>query len=346
VTNHAVCAIDIAKRVFELAVSIQPGRVSERRTLPRARLLNFFANRVRTTVVMEACGSSHHWARALSELGHEVVLLPPSLVNPYVQRNKTNRTDAKGILEAFRNEEIHPVPIKTIDQHTLVSLHKARSAWIQSRTARINNVRGLLRELGVFISVGARNVVPAVHEYIGDPNSDCPLPLRRLFDTMCREIRQIEDHIKNVTREIEALAREMAVVAQLRTIPGIGLLTATALVAFVGDVRRFKNGRRFGSYLGLTPKEHSTGTKRRLGRISKQGNKYLRHLLIHGARSMLRAATTKAQPDRLQAWAIQKAASRGPHKSAAAIANKLARIVWALWRRNTEYKPFPAPAAA
>ena len=343
-TNHAVCAIDIAKRVFELAVSVQPGRVSERRTLPRAKLLSFFANRPAMSVVMEACGSSHHWARALRELGHEVVLLPPSLVNPYVQRNKTNRTDAKGILEAFRNEDIHPVPIKTIDQHTLVSLHKARSAWVQSRTARINNVRGLLRELGVFIRLGSKNVVPAVREYIGDPSSDCPLPLRRLFDTMCQEIRETEERIRDVTREIESLAQGMSVVAQLRSIPGIGLLTATALVAFVGDVRRFKNGRRFGSYLGLTPKEHSTGTKRRLGRISKQGNKYLRHLLIHGARSMLRAAATKTEPDRLQAWALKKAASRGPHKSAAAVANKLARISWALWSRNTEYLPLPATA--
>jgi transposase len=344
VFNHAVTAVDIAKWVFEIAVSIQPGRVSERKTLPRTKFLAFFANRARTTIVMEACGSSHHWARALKDLGHEVVLLPPSLVNPYVQRNKTNRTDAKGILEAFRNEEIHPVPIKSVYQHTLVSLHRARSAWMQARTARINNVRGLLRELGVFIPVGAKKVVPAVYEYIGDSESDCPPALRALFDTMCREIRGLEDHIKGVTGEIERLAKNLAIVAQLRTIPGIGLLTATALVAFVGDAHRFKSARRFASYLGLTPKERSTGAKRRLGRISKQGNKYLRHLLIHGARSMMRAATTKSETDRLQAWALRKAATRGPHKTAAAVANKLARIVWAVWTRNAEYRSIPAAA--
>jgi transposase len=154
-----VTAVDIAKTVFEIAVSIQPGRVVERKTLRRDTFRLFFANRARTTIVMEACGSSHYWARELQELGHKVVLLPPSLVNPYVQRSKTNRTDAKGILEAHRNEEIHPVPIKSVFQHTLVSLHRGRPAWMQARTARINNLRGLLREVGVFIPVGAKNVV-------------------------------------------------------------------------------------------------------------------------------------------------------------------------------------------
>lgn len=342
--NHAVSAVDIAKSVFEIAVSIDPGRISERKTVKRTAFRLFFANRSKMTIVMEACGSSHYWARELQQLGHDVVLLPPSLVNPYVQRNKTNRTDAKGILEAYRNEDIHPVPVKSPFQHTLVSLHRARSAWMQARTARINNVRGLLRELGVFIPVGAKNVVPAVYEYIGDADSDCPAPLRSLFDTMCCEIRELEAHIKRVTGDIERLAKELPIVAQLLTIPGIGLLTATALVAFVGDARRFKNGRRFASYLGLTPKERSTGSKRRLGRISKQGNKYLRHLLIHGARSLMRAATTKSEPDKLRAWALRKHSARGPHKAAAAVANKLARIVWAVWTRGRGYEAMPAVA--
>lgn len=342
--NHAVTAVDTAKTVFEVAVSIDPGRVRERKTLRREAFRLFFANRPKMTIVMEACGSCHYWARELQQLGHEVVLLPPSLVNPYVQRNKTNRTDAKGILEAYRNEDIHPVPIKSLFQHSLVSLHRARSCWMQARTARINTVRGLLRELGVFIPVGAKKVVPAVYEYIGDAESECPAPLRSLFDTMCREIRAIEDHIKRVTGDIEQLAKELPIVAQLQTIPGIGLLTATALLAFVGDPHRFKNGRRFASYLGLTPKEHSTGSKRRLGRISKQGNKYLRHLLIHGARSLMRAATTKSEPDKLRAWALRKNSARGPHKAAAAVANKLARVAWAVWTRGGAYRAMPVAA--
>jgi len=273
-----------------------------------------------------------------------VVLLPPSLVNPYVVRNKTNRTDAKGILEAYRNEEIHPVPIKSLHQHTVVSLHRARSGWMQARTARINTVRGLLRELGVFVPVGANKVVPLVHEYIGDAESACPDALRPTLDTMCREIRELETNIRATESQLERLAKDLPIVAQLRSIPGIGLLTATALVGFVGEIRRFKNARRFASYLGLTPRECSTGSKRRLGRISKMGNTYLRHLLIHGARSLLRAATTHKETDHLRTWALAKAASRGPHKGATAVANKLARIVWAVWTRNNAYRSLPVAA--
>lgn len=342
--NHAASAVDIAKTIFEVAVSIQPGRVSERRTLSRSKFLPFFATRPATTVVMEACGSSHYWARQLQEMGHRVVLLPPSLVSPYVVRNKTNRTDAKGILEAYRNEEIHPVPIKSLHQHTVMSLHRARSAWMQSRTARINTVRGLLRELGLFLPAGASKVVPLVHDYIGDAESTCPDALRPMLELMCREIRELEASIRDTEAQLERLAKQLPIVAQLRSIPGIGLLTATALVGFVGDVQRFKNARRFSSYLGLTPKEFSTGKKRRLGRISKQGNTYLRHLLIHGARSLLRAATTMKHTDHLRTWALAKASSRGPHKGATAVANKLARIVWAVWSRNQTYHSLPAAA--
>jgi transposase len=342
--NHAATAVDIAKSVFEVAVSVQPGRVKERKTLSRSRFLVFFAARPATTVVMEACGSCHYWARRLQELGHRAVLLPPSLVSPYVRRNKTNRTDAKGILEAYRNEEIHPVPIKSVYQQTLTSLHRARSAWMQARTARINTIRGLLRELGVFLPTGAKKVVPLVYEYIGDAEADCPGPLRPTLEAMCREIRDLETSIRDTEAQLERLARELPIVARLRSIPGIGLLTATALMAFVGDIRRFKKARRFASYLGLTPKESSTGKKRRLGRISKQGNTYLRHLLIHGARSMMRAAKTKNEPDRLQSWALVKATSRGPHKAATAVANKLARIAWAVWTRSTAYSAVHAAA--
>jgi transposase len=215
---------------------------------------------------------------------------------------------------------------------------------MRARTARINTVRGLLRELGVFLPTGAKKVVPLVHDYIGDAESDCPDALRPTLHAMCREIRDLETSIRDTEAQLERLARDLPIVAQLRSIPGIGLLTATALIAFVGDVRRFKNARRFASYLGLTPKEFSTGKKRRLGRISKQGNTYLRHLLIHGARSLLRAAATKKEPDHLRTWALAKAASRGPHKGATAVANKLARIVWAVWFKNDAYRSLPTAA--
>jgi transposase len=342
--NHAVTAVDIAKNILEVAVSIQPGRVKERKRLARRNFLTYFATTPRTTVVMEACGSAHHWARQLEGLGHRVVLLPPSLVGSYRRRDKTDRADAKALLEAYRNEDIHPVPVKSVFQQTMTSLHRARSKWMQERTATINTIRGLLRELGQFIPVGAKKVVPLVYVYVGDAESDCPDALRPVLTHMCEEIRGYERSIHDTEVQLERLAKAIPVVAQLRTIPGIGLITATALVAFIGDARRFKNARRFGSYLGLTPKENSSGGKRRLGRISRRGNPYLRHLLIHCARSMMRAASLKTDPDRLRSWALQKAESRGPHKGAAAVANKLARIVWAVWTKNAPYRSLPLAA--
>jgi len=296
-------------------------------------------------VVMEACGTAHHWARELQKLGHRVLLLPARLVAPYRKGNKTDRADAKALLEAYRNEEIHPVPIKTVHQHALVSVHRVRSKCVQQRTATINTIRGLLRELGHFIPVGAKHVVPATHTYIGDPDSDCPHVLQELLLGMCEEIGLYEASIRRCEGHLERLGKEIPMVAQLRSIPGIGLLTATALLASVGEAHRFPTARHFASYLGLTPKENSSGGKRRLGRISKRGNPYLRHLLIHGARSLMRAATTKRNPDRLRSWALAKAASRGPHKSAVAVANKMARIAWAVWTRDGEYRPQPVAAA-
>ena len=253
--NSTRIAVDIAKSVFEIAVSDRPGRVARTARLRRARFLEFFAQQPPATVVMEACGSSHYWARRIEQLGHRVVLLPPHQVRPYVRRNKTDRTDAKGILEASRNEDIRPVPIKTVPQQVLTSLHRLRQGWMTERTARLNALRGLLRELGVFIPVGAENVVPAVWALIEDADSELPEALRPSFAAACQEIREIETRVKQVERQLEALAKQLPAVVSLLSIPGIGLLTATALVAFIGDVRRFPSGRHFAQL----PRTHPPG---------------------------------------------------------------------------------------
>ena len=329
-------AVDVAKAVFEVAISDRPGHVAGRERLKRSEFLPFMAQQPVATVVMEACGSSHHWGRKLEALGHRVVLLPPHHVRPYVRGNKTDRTDAKGILEASRNEDIHPVPIKSVAQQVVTSLHRLRSGWVKERTARINALRGLLREQGFFIPVGVRQVVPAVWMLIEDADSELPGPLRGILAEACDEIREIEARIKKVERQLQAMAEQLPVVAQLFTIPGIGILTATALVAFLGDIHRFPSGRHLASYLGLTPKEFSSGLKRRLGRISKRGDGYLRTLLIHGARSVLLHAR-KQQPDRLREWAHKLESTHVHNKVAVAVANKLARIVWAVWKYQTPY---------
>lgn len=341
--NDTRIAVDLAKTVFEVAVSHTPGQVSKVARLRRAQFLEFFAQQPPATVVMEACGSAHNWARRIEQLGHRVVLLPPHLVRPYVKGNKTDRTDAKGILEASRNEDIHPVPIKTLAQQVLTSLHRLRQGWMAERTARLNALRGLLREFGIFIPVGADKVVPAVWPLIEDAESELPDAMREPLAAACREIRDIEARVKMVERQLEAMAEQIPSVVDLLTIPGIGLLTATALVAFIGDARRFPSGRHLASYLGLTPREFSSGLKRYLGRISKRGDGYLRMLLIHGARSVLHHAN-RQQHDRLRTWAHELSKTHVHNKVAVAVANKLARIVWAVWSRHQPYQAL-RPAA-
>jgi transposase len=335
-------AVDLAKNVFQIAVSHRPGKVAESHRLSRSQFLRFFAERQPALVLLEACGTAHFWGRKLQEFGHQVLLLPPGHVRPYVRRNKTDRTDTKGLLEAHRNEDIHPVPLKSVEQQTLAGLHRLRSAWMADRTARLNLVRGLLRELGFPIPAGARHVVPRAWAVLDAPDSELPAPLRLTLGAALREIRDLEARIADVEKQLRALAAQMPVVKRLRSIPGIGLLTATALVAFVGDVQRFASCRRFASFLGITPREHSSGPSRRLGRISKRGDVYLRMLLIHGARSVLLAARRYQQPDRLRAWALHIQATRGHNKAAVALANKMARIVWAVWRHETSYQSRPA----
>jgi transposase len=342
--EHTTIAVDLAKSVFQVAVSRRPGHVDEERRLSRARFLTYLAQQTPATVVLEACGSAHYWGRQLQPLGHTVRLLPAHDVHRYVRRNKTDRTDTKALLEANRNEEIRPVPVKSVEQQAVASLHRLRSTWHATRTARINTVRGLLREFGVIIPVGAAHVVPQVRACLAQPAPPIPRLLHVTLTDACEEIRALETRIREVDRQLAVLAPQMPDVTLLQTVPGVGLITATALVASVGDIRRFRSGRHFASYLGLTPKEDSTAMHRRLGAISKQGDGYLRMLLIHGARSFLCHAKAYATPSALQQWALHTQERRGHNIAAVAVANKLARIVWAVWHQQRPFGP-QAPLA-
>jgi transposase len=333
-------AVDLAKSVFEVAVSQRPGKVAERHRLSRGQFSRFLAEQAPATIVMEACGTAHFWGRQAEARGHRVLLLPPHAVRPYVLRNKTDGADAKGLLEAVRNEALHPVPVQSVDPHVLAALHRMRSSWMATRTARLNTIRGLLRELGFPIPVGARQVVPHVWALVSDADSGLPDALRPALAEAAREIGELEARLRAVERSLETLADASPVLARLRTIPGVGLLTATALVAFVGNMHRFPSGRHFASYLGLTPRETSSGLRRRLGGISKRGDPSLRMLLIHGARSVLCHAKRVTGPrDRLRVWALERERLRGHNKAAVALANKLARVVWAVWRREHAFHP-------
>jgi len=335
--NTTVIAVDIAKTFFEIAVSDTPGRVREHHRPRRSGFLAFFNDIPPATVVMEACGSAHYWGREIEALGHRVVLLPPHQVRPYVTRNKTDRTDAKGILEAFRNDDIHPVPVKTLDHQVLVSIHRFRSGWIGARTAQVNTVRGLLREIGFFIPEGIKHVVPQVRLLIEDADSKLPDALRSILAVTCDQIESLSHLIKKADRELESLADQSASFERLASAPGIGLIVGTALLGFVGTPYRFPSGRHFASYFGITPRERSSGGKRHLGRISKRGDAYIRHLFIHGARSVLSHASRAKSHDRLRAWALELAKRTTYNKAVVALANKIARIAWAMWRNDRPY---------
>jgi transposase len=342
--EHTTIAVDLAKSVFQIALSRRPGQVDEEHRLSRERFLTFFAQQPPATIVLEACGSAHHWARQLQPLGHAVRLLPAHDVHRYVRRNKTDRPDAKALLEANRNIDIHVVPIKTTELQAVASLHRLRSTWITSRTARLNTIRGLLREFGVFIPVGASRVVPRVRELLAEPTPQIPDLLRSPLSVACEEIDKLEDNIQVVEQQLADFAHQISTVPLLQTIPGVGLLTSTALVALVGDIHRFGSGRHFASFLGLTPKEYSSASRRRLGAISKQGDVYLRTLLVQAARAVLWRARVAPQPTGFQRWARSTQQRRGHNIAAVAVANKLSRIVWAVWSTQhpfTAERPMP-----
>jgi transposase len=339
--NATTVGVDLAKNVFEIALADERGHIVERQRLSRARFDRFFVNRPACRIVMEACGSAHHHARRLSSQGHRVVLLPAQYARAYVRRNKTDAADAAALIDASRCPDIRPVPIKSVDQQALQQLHRLRSQWMAARTSRINFLRGCLREFGVAIPVGAKRAIQAVRDTLSCGNSAAPALLHSSLFELLAEIDALEQRCKQIDRELARLSEHDPVVERLLQIPGIGPLTATALRASVVDIQRFPTGRHLASWLGLTSREHSSGERRRLGRISKQGDPYLRTLLIHGARAVLLAARSAQRRgsslDRLRTWALELQERRGHNKAAVALANKLARIVWATWRHDRDF---------
>jgi transposase len=348
--SSVTIAVDLAKNVFELAVANTSGRISERKRLSRPQFERFWSDRLPSRVVMEACATSHYWGRRLRGLGFEVILLPPHYVRPYVRRNKTDRTDCEALLEAMRCAGIHPVAIKSEDQQAILALHRMRSQWMATRTARINALRGLLSEFGVSRPSGAKRFMTELPELLESKREVLPLGVRRLLLATYEEARSLEDRIEEVERELGSAAKEEPTLEALQKIPGIGVLTATAIYASVANVHEFKSGRHLASWLGLTPRESSSGSRRRLGRISKQGDPYLRMLLIHGARSALLAAERKQKAaqelSRLQAWALERANEGHRNRAAVALANKMARIIWAVWKHERTFNGSYLPQAA
>jgi transposase len=274
--------------------------------------------------------------------GIEVRLLPAKYVRAYVKRNKTDAADALALLEAARSADITPVAPKSVEQQALQALHRLRAGWMTTRTRRINTLRGFCREFGMEVSVGAARGLAQIARLLADEHSAVPVMLRAPMRLALEEIRLMEARIESVERELAAIARQSAACQALASVPGIGLLTSTAMVAAVADPASFRSGRHYASFFGLTPREHSSGERRYLGRISKRGNRYVRTLLTHGARSVLRAATVARRSgrelDRLRSWALEVQGRTNHNKATCALANKLARIAWAVWARHERYQ--------
>jgi len=334
--DMSVVGIDIAKRVFHLVGMDERGKIVMRKRCSRGEVLPLLANLGPTTIGMEACGGAHYWARCLREQGHEVKLMAPQFVKPYVKSNKNDMRDAEAIAEAVTRPSMRFVPVKDVAQQDIQALHRVRERLVTARTALVNEMRGLLAEYGIVLPQGLAKFRQALMSTLEAEHTKLTPLGQELFHKLFGELGKLDAELAYYQDKLEALAQAHPVCQRLLTIPGIGPLTATALIAAVGDAGVFKNGRQFAAWLGLVPKQYSTGGQTRLLGISKRGDSYIRKLLIHGARATLRWARTKA--DRRSQWIRGLLDRRGWNRTAVAVANKNARIVWALLSRGGIYE--------
>ena len=337
--------LDLAKYVFEIYGVDAHGKAVLRKTLRRAAVPAFFANLPPCLVGMEASNGAHFWAKALSELGHDVRLISPQFVAPYVKSNKNDRNDAEAICEAVSRPSMRFVPVKSAEQLAVQAVHRIRSRLVADRVRLVNQVRGLLGEHGIVVAKDIGNLRRALARIAGD-DEDCALNpvVRSLMRELREELTELDARIAGYDRKIRELYRNSEICQRLGKVEGIGPVTATALVAAVGDRSSFKSGRQFAAWLGLVPKQRSSGGRARLFGISKRGDRYLRTLLIHGARAALGRVRDKQDPRSL--WLGRMRQRRHPNIVAVAFANKNARIAWSLLTNDTVYDPSLSVCAA
>ena len=335
--------IDLAKNVFQVHGADEKGKAVLKKQLKRTQLLAFFANLRPCRIGMEACGSAHYWARKLEGLGHTVQLIAPQYVKPFVKRNKNDAADAEAICEAMARPNMPAVPIKTIEQQAILSVHRARQGFVKARTAQANQIRGLLAEYGIVIAKGLGNIAKRVPQILEDGENDLPGSFRLLIGRLADHLKALDRQVGELEAQIQLWHRENGASQKLAKIPGIGPMTASAMAASIGDARNFKSGRQLAAWLGIVPRQHSSGGKSTLLGISKRGDSYLRTLLIHGARALIRVAERKPQAD---PWLRNLLARRHKNVAAVALANKNARTIWALLAHDRDYEAGYRRAAA
>jgi len=334
--------IDLAKNVFQLHGCDARGKAVLRKQLARGRLLGFVANLPRCLVAMEACASAHYWAREIEKLGHEVRLIGPKFVRPYVKANKNDASDAEAICEAASRPSMRFVAVKSAAQQDVQAVHRVRQQLVKTRTALVNQVRGLLAEYGIVFPQGIahlRRALPLISE---DCDNGLSGVMRELLGEIGERLKFIEERLRQYELRIQRLFRQDERCRRLAEVEGVGPLIATALVAAVGNASEFKSGRELAAYLGLVPRHRASGGRTVLLGISKRGDRYLRTLLVHGARSAMR--TIERRRTARSVWAGRLKLRRGSNVAAVALANKNARVLWALLTRGESYRPTPVSA--
>jgi transposase len=335
-TEIATVGLDLAKSWFQVHGADAQGRPVLRKKLARGKVLEFFANLPPCLVGMEACGSAHHWARELSKLGHEVRLMPPQYVKPYVKTNKHDAADAEAICEAVTRPTMRFVPVKTIEQQTMAQLHRIRQLLVKQKTMQVNALRGHLAELGIVRGQGVGKAGQLMRLVEDAADDTLPVKMRQQLQHLVELVRDLHRRLAEIDRELGEIAREHPAARRLATIPGVGPITATALVVAIGDIGRFHSGRHLAAYLGLVPKQHASGGKARLGTISKRGSTYLRTLLAHGARALVWVMRMRSEP--CEDWIGRLLQRRPVNVAVMAQAHKTARIAWALLTKEQDYR--------
>ena len=333
--------IDLAKNVFQIHGVGEHGKVMVRKQLKRAEMSKYFANLTPCLIGMEACGSAHYWARKLEGYGHTVKLMAPQFVKPYVKTNKNDMADAEAICEAVGRPNMRFVARKTVEQQAIISVHRARQGFVKARTAQGNQIRGLLSEFGIVMPQGIGSLMKQTPEILEDGENGLPGTMRNLIQRLVDNLKEMDRQVKELEAQIQKWHRDNAASRKLAEIPGLGPITASAIVATVGDAREFKNGRQLAAWMGLVPRQNSSGGKQNLQGISKRGDTYLRTLMIHGARSVIRVAEKKAGPE---SWLRKVMGRRNKNVAAVALANKNARVVWALLAHDRIFRDDYTPA--
>ena len=336
--------VDLAKNVFQIHGVDSHEKPVWRQRLQRDRWLQAVLDKIEPgcQIGMESCGGAHHWARQLQARGYTVKLIAPQFVKPYVKSNKNDANDAEAICEAMSRPSMRFVTVKTIEQQDIQATHRIRSGLIEQRTAKANQIRGLVSEYGLVAPKELLSLRRAIPCWLEDADNGLTERFRRLLDGLWCDLRALDSRVGELDDEITVIAQSEPLAVRLQQLRGVGPITATALLAAIGDARQFANGRQLAASLGLTPRQHSSGGKDRLLGITKRGDAYVRSLLVHGARAMIRTARTK--DDRLSRWVTELADRSHPNVACVALANKTARMAWAMLRHDTDYQPERAAA--